>query len=61
MDGQGGLLAHKESIASSRAFKESGGRLVALSFPETRVQRLTEVFVKREGRWVHPGWHLDAR
>ncbi len=21
--------------------------------------RLTEVFVRREGRWVHPGWHLD--
>ena len=23
--------------------------------------RLSEVFVKRDGRWVHPGWHLDAR
>jgi hypothetical protein len=22
--------------------------------------RLTEVFVKRDGRWVHPGWHLDT-
>jgi hypothetical protein len=21
--------------------------------------RLTEVFVKRDGKWVHPGWHLD--
>jgi len=76
------------TIANSRAFKESGGRLVALSFPETRAQhfgdtvifygsfdvtlangtketrvrgRLTEVFVKRDGRWLHPGWHLDAR
>ena len=76
------------TIASSRAFKASGGRLVALSFPETRAQRfgdtvvfygsyevtlatgtteehvrgrLTEVFVKRGGRWLHPGWHLDAR
>jgi ketosteroid isomerase-like protein len=76
------------TIASSRNFKESGGRLVALSFPETRAQRvgdtvifygsyevtiasggaekqvrgrLTEVFVKRDGRWLHPGWHLDAR
>lgn len=76
------------AIASSRAFKESGGRLVSLSFPETRAQRLgdtvvfygsyevtmavgdqetkvrgklTEVFVKRGGKWLHPGWHLDAR
>ena len=77
-----------KTIANSRAFKESGGRLVALSFPETRAQRfgntvifygsfdvtlasgtietrvrgrLTEVFVKRDGKWVHPGWHLDQR
>lgn len=21
--------------------------------------RLTEVFVRRDGRWIHPGWHLD--
>jgi len=76
------------TIANSRAFKESGGRLVSLAFPETRAQRfgdtvvfygsfevtlatgkdethvrgrLTEVFVKRDGRWLHPGWHLDAR
>ncbi|MGE0452148.1 MAG: nuclear transport factor 2 family protein [Vicinamibacteria bacterium] len=21
--------------------------------------RLTEVFVKRDGKWAHPGWHLD--
>lgn len=75
-------------IASSRAFKESGGRLVSLAFPETRAQRfgdtvvlygsyeativsdgeekqmrgrLTEVFIKREGKWLHPGWHLDLR
>ncbi|MEO8380332.1 MAG: nuclear transport factor 2 family protein [Acidobacteriota bacterium] len=77
-----------QTLASSRGFKESGGRLVSLSFPETRAQRLgdtivfygsyevtiatgdqettvhgrlTEVFVKRNGRWLHPGWHLDAR
>jgi hypothetical protein len=77
-----------KTIASSRGFKEAGGKLVALSFPETRAQRigdtvvfygsydvklaiggkeehvrgkLTEVFVKRDGRWFHPGWHLDAR
>ncbi|HEY0372745.1 MAG TPA: nuclear transport factor 2 family protein [Thermoanaerobaculia bacterium] len=77
-----------KAIASSRAFKESGGRLVSLAFPETRAQRfgdtvvlygsyaatfvsgeeqkemkgrLTEVFVKRDGKWVHPGWHLDLR
>ena len=77
-----------KSIASSRGFKEAGGKLVSLSFPETRAQRLgdtvvfygsyevtfsiggkeekargtlTEVFVKRDGRWLHPGWHLDSR
>jgi hypothetical protein len=78
----------ENTIKSSLAFKEAGGKLVSLSFPETRAQqlgetvvlygsydavivsggsqkamrgRLTEVFVKRDGRWVHPGWHLDAR
>jgi hypothetical protein len=78
----------EKAIASSIGFKEAGGKLVALSFPETRQQRfgdtvffygsfdvtfsinnkeervrgrLTEVFVKRDGRWVHPGWHLDTR
>lgn len=76
------------TIASSLDFRKSGGRLVSLSFPETRAQRagdtvvfygryevtfaigtsetkvrgsLTEVFVKRGGRWLHPGWHLDTR
>ena len=78
----------EKTLASSRGFKEAGGRLVSLAFPETRAQRfgdtvilygsyeatfvidgketvmrgrLTEVFVKREGTWVHPGWHLDSR
>ena len=77
-----------KAIGSSRDFKKAGGRLVSLSFPETRAQRigdtvvlygsyevtfaiggkeqpvrgkLTEVFVKREGRWLHPGWHVDSR
>ena len=22
--------------------------------------RATEVFVKRNGKWLHPGWHLDS-
>ena len=22
--------------------------------------RLTEMFVRREGKWLHPGWHLDT-
>ena len=85
----GGEISDLEkTVANSRAFKESGGRLVSLAFPETRAQRLgdtvilygsyevtiatgttekqargrlTEVFVKRDGRWLHPGWHLDAR
>jgi hypothetical protein len=78
----------EQTIASSRAFKASGGRLVSLAFPETRAQRfgdtvvlygsyeatfvrgneettmkgrLTEVFVKRDGKWLHPRWHLDLR
>ena len=78
----------EKTVAESRAFKESGGRLVSLKFPETQAQRfgdtvvlygsyeatfargteekqmkgwLTEVFVKRDGKWVHPGWHLDLR
>jgi hypothetical protein len=21
--------------------------------------RLTEIFVRRDGKWLHPGWHLD--
>ncbi|HEX2834117.1 MAG TPA: DUF4440 domain-containing protein [Thermoanaerobaculia bacterium] len=85
----GSEISDRETtIASSREFRKSGGRLVSLAFPETRAQRvgdavifygsfdvtmatgtaetrvrgrLTEVFVKRDGRWVHPGWHLDAR
>jgi len=74
------------TLDGSRKFKEQGGRLVSLEFPETQSQRygdtvvlygryqaviesggekrtmrgrLTEVFVWREGKWVHPGWHLD--
>ena len=74
------------TLADSRAFHAGGGRLVRLTFPETRAQRhgdvvvlygrfevvletagkqrtfrgrLTEVFVRRDGRWSHPGWHLD--
>jgi hypothetical protein len=88
IDGDGEISDREKTIASSRAFKESGGRLVSLAFPETRAQRfgdtvvlygsyeatfvsgkvekqmkgrLTEVFVKRDGKWVHPGWHLDSR
>ena len=84
----GEISGLEKTLTSSRRFKESGGKLVALSFPETRAQRfgdtvilygsyeatissggaekrlhgqLTEVFVKRDGRWYHPGWHLDAR
>jgi Domain of unknown function (DUF4440) len=22
--------------------------------------RLTEMFVRRDGKWLHPGWHLDV-
>jgi ketosteroid isomerase-like protein len=82
------LPGKAETLAASRAFKESGGRLVSLSFPRTEAQtygdvvilyslyeahladasgkettlegRVTEVFVRRDGRWLHPGWHLDT-
>jgi hypothetical protein len=73
-------------LESSRAFRERGGRLVSLTFPETQAQRygdvvvlygrfevvfytgsaertmrgrLTEIFLRRDGKWLHPGWHLD--
>ncbi len=74
------------TLEDARAFREGGGRLVRLAFPETRAQRsgdvvvlygryevvletggaertmrgrLTEIFVRRGGKWLHPGWHLD--
>jgi hypothetical protein len=74
------------TLEGARTFREKGGRLIHLAFPETRAQtfgdavvlygryevviesegkqqtmkgRLTEMFVRRDGRWVHPGWHLD--
>jgi len=76
------------TLAASRGFAASGGRLERLAFPATRAQcfgdvvvlysvyeigivdgagkastmrgRATEVFVRRDGRWLHPGWHLDV-
>jgi ketosteroid isomerase-like protein len=27
---------------------------------ETSSGRATEVFVRRGGRWVNPGWHMDS-
>jgi hypothetical protein len=40
------------------------GRYVAVMESEgserTVSGRLTEVFVRRDGRWLHPGWHLDT-
>ncbi len=33
--------------------KDAGGRA------ETTSGRGTEVFVRRAGRWIHTGWHLD--
>ncbi len=37
-----------------RVVLETGGVTRALQ------GRLTEVFVRRDGRWLHPGWHLDT-
>jgi hypothetical protein len=36
------------------AVMESGG------VEQTVSGRLTEVFVRRDGGWLHPGWHLDT-
>ena len=40
------------------------GRYLAVMESEgserTASGRLTEVFVRRDGRWLHPGWHLDT-
>ena len=74
------------TLDDARAFREGGGQLVRLAFPETQAQRfgdvvvlygryeavlqsggvertmrgrLSEVFVRRDGKWLHPGWHLD--
>lgn len=85
---RGEIENREQTLAASRGFKEAGGKLTALSFPETRAQRfgdtvvlygsydatfviggketkmsgrLTEVFIKRDGKWLHPGWHLDIR
>ena len=75
-----------QTLDGARAFREGGGRLIRLAFPDTQAQRfgdvvvlygryevvihsngaervmkgrLTEIFVRRGGTWVHPGWHLD--
>lgn len=84
---EGPLTSLPRTLEESRGFREGGGRLVSLDFPETRAQRygdvvvlygryavtftsggsekavsgrLTEVFVRQGGRWLHPGWHLDT-
>jgi hypothetical protein len=84
---EGPLTPLPRTLEESRGFREGGGRLVSLDFPETQAQRygdvvvlygryvvtfasggteksvsgrLTEVFVRRDGRWLHPGWHLDT-
>ena len=84
---EGPLTSLPRTLEESRGFREGGGRLVSLEFPETQAQRygdvvvlygryrvvfiaggserdvsgrLTEVFVRRDGRWLHPGWHLDT-
>jgi hypothetical protein len=27
----------------------------------TQAGRVTEVFVRRQGKWIHPAWHLDGQ
>jgi ketosteroid isomerase-like protein len=89
IDNGGGVWKNREqTVAGSRGFVASGGSLVSLTFPVTRIQRYgdvaiiytefrmvlrndgedgapvsgraTEVFLWRDGRWLHPGWHLDS-
>lgn len=75
------------TLEGAAAFRADGGRLIALEFPRTKVQRYgdvailyslyrlemevkgakqvttgraTEVFIKRNGRWMNPGWHMDS-
>ncbi|HEX6884796.1 MAG TPA: nuclear transport factor 2 family protein [Planctomycetota bacterium] len=88
IDPSGPIAPGREGqVEGLRAFRDSGGQLVALDFPVTEIQllgdvavlyttyavelatpqgpqrlagRATEVFQRRDGRWVHPGWHLDT-
>lgn len=73
-------------VAGAEGFKQAGGKLTRLVFPETKFQAYgdvvliyttyeldmefggkkethkghgTEFFVKQNGAWAHPGWHLD--
>jgi len=82
----GPFVNRAQVLDAARAFRERGGRLIRLTFPETQAQRfgdvvvlygrfevvfqsggeertrrgrLTEMFVRRDGKWLHPGWHLD--
>ena len=82
----GPFAGRATTLDGARAFRDRGGRLVRLAFPETQAQRfgdvvvlygryeaviqsgeaertmrgrLTEIFVRRDGKWAHPGWHLD--
>jgi ketosteroid isomerase-like protein len=75
------------ALAGAEEFARSGGRLVRLEFPRTKIAlygdvavlfslysfetesggerstsagRATEIFVRRNGRWVNPGWHTDS-
>lgn len=27
---------------------------------QTAAGRVTEIFVRQDGRWIHPGWHVDS-
>jgi hypothetical protein len=40
-----------------RVVMETGG---TAKTQQTTSGRLTELFVRRDGRWIHTGWHLDT-
>jgi ketosteroid isomerase-like protein len=77
-----------ETLAGSRKFRESGGKLLRLEFPKNEIRRFgdlvliystyvfeidengkrtteegkgVEVFLKKDGRWIHPAWCLARK
>ena len=53
---------HAQRFGDTVVFYGSYDATIVVGGEEKKLQGwLTEVFVKRDGKWLHPGWHLDAR